>query len=214
MSTPTRRPHEPSRDKDVAAAPPAGGQNEQPGARKRAGYLLRHAKLWIGALILLAIAAIVAAVSLGAFTTSQASVGNTAATGSLSLSGGDAVIFNETGMVPGDARTGRVTIENTGESTGAFSLDAGDPTGDAALAGQLKLKIDEMDSAAADATVKTTAYPEGAFASQPDQLSLGDWPGGAKRYFRFTITLPAGTGNTFQNKSTQVTYTWSATAGT
>jgi hypothetical protein len=124
MSAPTRPPRQ---DKDVPTTP-AAGHDEQPGARQRAGYMLRHAKLWIGALILLVIAAIVAAASLAAFTTSEANAGNVAATGSLSLSNEDnKVIFDQVGMVPGDDATGTVEIKNTGSVAGNFSVDASAP---------------------------------------------------------------------------------------
>jgi spore coat-associated protein N len=194
--------------------PPEAPEREEPGARKRAGYLLRHAKLWIAALILLAIALIVATTSFGLFTTSEASAGNVAATGNLEISGGDKVIFNETGMVPGDSITGTVTIENTGDVDGSFRLDAGSPqdTGSPALSGVLRLRIDEM-SAATGGSVTGTPYPTGPFASQPDNLDLGEWTPGTRKYYRFTVSLPSDAGNEFEGARTEVTYTWSATAG-
>jgi len=207
MSTPTRPPQDP-KDTDVANAAPAG-QDEEPGARKRAGYLLRHAKLWVGALVLLALAAIVAAASLGAFTTSEASAGNVAATGSLSLSNeGNKVIFDQTGMVPGDIATGTVEIKNTGSVAGNFSLDASAPTdtGSAALSEVLDLKIQDEGAG-------TIVY-QGPFANQPENKALGRWAPDQSHTYRFTVTLRSGTGNEYQNAATRVTYTWTATAGT
>jgi spore coat-associated protein N len=202
MSAPTRPPRQ---DKDVPTT--AAGQGEQPGARKRASYMLRHAKLWIGALILLVIAAIVAAASLAAFTTSEANAGNVAATGALSLSNEDnKVIFDQVGMVPGDTATGTVEIKNTGSVAGNFSLDASAPTDTGApLSEVLDLRIRDEGSGA-------TVY-EGPFADQPQNKSLGEWQPDETHTYRFTVTLRSGTGNTYQNAATRVTYTWTATAG-
>jgi hypothetical protein len=194
--------------------PPEAAEREEPGARKRAGYLLRHAKLWIIALILLAIALVVATASFGLFTTSEASAGNVAATGNLEISGGDKVIFNETGMVPGDSVAGTVTIENTGDVDGDFRLDAGAPQdtpASPALSGALRLRIDELDSIGGSVT--RTPYPTGPFASQPDNLDLGEWTPGTKKHYRFTVSLPSSAGNELESARTEVTYTWSATAG-
>jgi spore coat-associated protein N len=204
MSAPTRPPRQ---DKDVPTT--TAGQEEQPGARKRAGYMLRHGKLWIGALILLVLAAIVAAASLAAFTTSEANAGNVAATGSLSLSNEDnKVIFDQVGMVPGDTATGTVEIKNTGSVAGNFSLDASAPTdtGSSALSEVLDLKIQDEGAG-------TIVY-QGPFANQPENKSLGRWAADEAHTYRFTVTLRSGTGNTYQNAATRVTYTWTATAGT
>ena len=175
---------------------------------------MRHAKLWIAALILLAIAAVVATTSFGLFTTSEASAGNVAATGNLEISGGDKVIFNETGMVPGDSIAGTVTIENTGDVDGDFRLNAGNPKDtppSPALSSVLRLRIDELDSIGG--SVVRTPYPPGPFAAQPDNLDLGEWTPDTKKYYRFTVSLPSDAGNEFESARSEVTYTWSATAG-
>ena len=41
--------------------------------------------------------------------------------------------------------------------------------------------------------------------------SLGNFAGGIKHRYKFTATLPSSTDDTYQGKTAQVDFTWSAT---
>jgi hypothetical protein len=169
---------------------------------------------------LTAFAVVLAAVGLtvgsGAnFTASAASPGNVFATGTLSIANTPGTaLFTANGLKPGDVSTGTVDIQNTGSLAGAFALTTSNASGYAALLGQLDLVVADCGAWTSTppscSTGTTTVYSGkvGALANQ----ALGSYAGSEKHRYKFTVTLPSSTDNTFQGKSAQVDFSWSAQA--
>lgn len=190
-------------------------------ARERTGWVFRNAKILILALILLLIAALLVGVSFAVFSTSSANAGNMFTAGTLTSSNSkdNAAILTAQRMVPGDTTTGTVTISNTGDSKGQFTLTGSTPTntpgpngGD--LSTVLNLRIVE-DPAGAGRVVY-----DGKLNAMNGPQPLGVWDGGQTHTYEFTVTFPEGgtpsaptTGdNAYQGSKTEVTYTWNATS--
>jgi hypothetical protein len=188
-------------------------------ARERTGWVFRNAKILILALILLLIAALLVGVSFAVFSTSSANPGNMFTAGTLTSSNSkdNAAILTAARMVPGDETEGTVTISNTGDSRGQFTLTGSAPTntpgpngGD--LSSVLDLTI-VMDGGA-------TPIYDGKLNALTDPIDLGVWDGAASHEFVFTVTFPdSGTpgsattdDNAYQGSETTVTYTWDATS--
>lgn len=200
---------------------PAEAPSEEPSGRQRLGWLLRHSKLWLVALVLLLIAVAVAGASLAVFTSSSANPDNTFSAGTLSQSNSSegAAILTAADMVPGDTKPGQVTITNTGDVSGRFSLSASNltdtpgPNG-GRLSEVLTLQIHDNAQPAG-----TDVY-NGDFNAMPASIDLGSWPQGQAHTYTFTVRFPEGgqpgsatTGdNAYQGSSTEVTYNWTATS--
>jgi hypothetical protein len=130
-----------------------------------------------------------------------------------------AAILTVAGMAPGDSRAGDVTIANTGDLTGTFSLsksnlaDTPGPAG-GALSAALDLLVQDVTNPGAPTTVYTGKL--GAM----DPRALGDWAPGASHTYRFTVSLadggapPSAIGgdNAYQSSAVSVRYDWTATA--
>jgi len=171
----------------------------------------------VGLLLLLAVG--VAVGSSAVFTSSSANPQNTFTSGTLSQSNSkdNAAILTADKMVPGGSLNGTVTVQNTGDVSGNFSLsssnvtDTPGPNG-GKLSTVLRLQIVETGPG-------TTIY-DGRFDSMPRQ-SLGKWSAGEQHTYRFTVTFPDGgtppsptTGdNAYQGSATTSTYTWDSTSG-
>jgi spore coat-associated protein N len=131
---------------------------------------------------------------------------------SMSNSRDGAAILTAAGMAPGDSRSGDVTIANTGDLTGTFSLsksNLGDTPGPfgGALSSALDLVVEDVTNPAAPATVY--AGKLAAMAPRP----LGDWAPGTARTFRFTLSFPDTSGdNAYQSSAVSVRFDWHATA--
>jgi hypothetical protein len=135
--------------------------------------------------------------------------------GTLSMSNSreGAAIVTAAGMAPGDSRAGDVTISNTGDLTGTFTLsqsNLGDTPGPAGgtLSSALDLLVQDVTNPAAPATVY--AGKLGAMGPR----ALGDWAPGTSRTYRFTVTFPDGGAgdNAYQASAVSVRYDWTATA--
>ncbi|MEA2277685.1 MAG: hypothetical protein QOI62_1847 [Solirubrobacteraceae bacterium] len=147
------------------------------------------------------------------FTASAANAGNVFATGTLSIANtpGTAV-FNAAGMKPGDVNTGTVDIQNTGTLSGDFKLATATPTGSTALLNQLDLAVADCGAWTTTApTCATTTSVYGGKVGALTNAALGAFAGGVKHRYRFTVTLPSTTDDTFQGKTAQVDFAWSAT---
>ena len=186
---------------------------------KRLRWLIRQTKVWIVALVLLALAAGLAVASVSLFTSSSANPENTFTAGALSHSNSKegAAILTAPGMVPGETVTGGVTIKNTGDASGEFRLsksnltDTPGPNG-GKLSQVLKLKV-----------VDTTGIPRtiyyGAYNAMPS-TSLGTWDEDEQHTYEFRVRFPEGgvpasatTGdNAYQGSSTQIQFNWDATS--
>jgi spore coat-associated protein N len=144
------------------------------------------------------------------FTATPTSISSNAfASGSLTMTrSGSGAIFSASAMKIGDTATGSVTITNTGNLAGAYTL-SGSNSGSAALAGQLTLKIYE------DTDNTGTVVYNGTLGGL-SSASLGTFAAnGDAHTFYFHVSLPtAGSDtadNAFQGLSTSETFTWSAT---
>jgi spore coat-associated protein N len=161
-------------------------------------------------------AAAVAAVTVAAvggtfanFTATPTSVASNAfASGSLTMTrSGSGAIFSASAMKIGDSATGSITISNTGNLAGAYTL-TGSSSGSSTLANQLTLTIyadaDNSGSPVYNGTL-------GGFSS----VSLGTFAAttGSHTYY-FHVTLPTTgsdtTDNAFQGLSASESFTWSA----
>jgi hypothetical protein len=137
---------------------------------------------------------------------------------SMSNSKGGGMIVTAHGMAPGDVRAGDVSISNTGDLSGAYSLsqsnvaDTPGPAG-GVLSGALDVLVQDVTSSAAPATVYS-----GKLAAMGPR-NLGTWTPGAARTYRFTVSLPDGgpppsptTGdNAYQGSAVSLRYDWTAT---
>jgi spore coat-associated protein N len=181
----------------------------------RLSMLAAHPRRTLGALAVV-LAAVGITVGSGAnFTASAANPGNIFATGSLSIANSPSTaLFNATGLKPGDsAPPGTVDIENTGTLSGVFQLATANPTGDTALLGQLDLVVGDC-GVWSGGTAPSCASPSSVYTGKVSALtgsSLGTYAPAAKHRYRFTVTLPSSTADTFQGKSAQVDFVWSAT---
>lgn len=130
-----------------------------------------------------------------------------------------------TTLVPGESSTSSVTLSNTGtHAATSFTLEpgacsqSGAVTGSATdLCNKLLLSVDKTVGSTTTNLVNQvsldafrTAYRTGG-TSGP--LSLGSVAAGDSRTFTFTVTLPAGTGNTYQGLTATQGLTWLFTAG-
>jgi hypothetical protein len=122
-------------------------------------------------------------------------------------------IFAATGIAPGEAAQGTVTIEDPGSEPVALRLHRGELTdvpavGGGALSGQLRLSVVDVT----EPGVPRTVY-SGPLASMPDQ-HVGDLEAGEARTYEFAATLPEGpptVQNAVQGAATNVAYSWVAT---
>jgi hypothetical protein len=139
-------------------------------------------------LTILVLAAAALAASSASFTATSANPGNVFTAGNLtmtnSLNGSPIVSFDTPDMRPGDSVEGTVTISNTGDVPGAFTLTKSAIAGHAALAAKLDLVIDEVDAGGAVLSNVFTGKLDGAISD----LSLSTWSGGSVHHYRFTVT--------------------------
>src|SRR5919198_745536 len=164
--------------------------------------------------ILLSLAAL-GAVSIAAiggtfanFTATPTSISSNAfASGSLTMTrSGTGAVLSASAMKIGDTATGSVTITNTGNLAGSYTLQ-GSSSGSAALAAQLHLTVYK------DADGGTAIY-DGSLGSFSTSLGTFAASGGAHTFY-FHVSLPS-TGsdagdNVLQGLSATETFTWTAT---
>ena len=166
--------------------------------------------------ILLTVAA-VGAVSVAAaagtyanFTASPTTISNNAfAAGSLSMTrSGSGAIFSSGAMKIGDTASGSITITNTGNLAGAYTLDSS-VSGSSVLGSALQLKVYK------DADNTGTPLYDGAL-SGVGSASLGTFAAnGDAHTFYFHVSLPSqgsnAADNALQGLSATATFTWNAT---
>jgi spore coat-associated protein N len=180
----------------------------------RLSMLAAHPRRTLGALAV-ALVAIGLTVGSGAnFTASAANPGNVFATGSLSIANSpSSALFSASGMKPGDVNTGTVDIENTGTLSGVFALGTANASGDTSLLAQLDVVVGDCGAWSAGSP-PSCASASTLYSGKIDALTsqtLGTYAAAAKRRYKFTVTLPSNTNDTFQGKSVQVDFAWSAT---
>ena len=175
--------------------------------------LVAHPRRTLGALAVV-LAAVGITVGSGAnFTASAANPGNVFATGTLSIGNTPATaLFTSSGLKPGDTTTGTVDITNTGSLAGDFALKTSGATGYTALLGQLDLVVADCGAwttSAPSCTTGTTTVYSGKISALTNQ-ALGSYGSGVKHRYKFSVTLPSSTDDTYQGKSAQVDFAWSA----
>jgi spore coat-associated protein N len=179
----------------------------------------------LGALACVLVAVGLAVGSGANYSSASANPTNTFDSGTLTQSNSkDGVaILTATNMKPGDSATGSVTITNTGSLAGTFSLSKSnltDPitgTGGVKLSDQLDLKIEDTTGSPTTPPVvyngKLSAMGTLALDYDPSTAGTQDpfvATNGARTY-KFTVTLPSSTTNSYQGTSTSVEYDWAAT---
>jgi spore coat-associated protein N len=184
----------------------------------RISVILSSPRHLLGAL-LVALLAFGAVVGSGAsFTSKSANPSNTFSTGNLAQSNSKegAAVLTATKMLPGETTSGTVTITNSGDVAGTFTLsrsslsDTAGPNG-GKLSGQLDLKVEDV----------TKGAPKTVYSGKVDAMgaqSLGSFAASEARTYQFTITFPNGgtpssptTGdNLYKGSSMSVGYQWDA----
>ena len=184
---------------------------------KRLLLILRSPQLLLPALPAVAVAVAITVGSGASFSSSTANPANTFTAGTLTHSNSKqgAAILTAQNMIPGDIKTGTVTITNTGDVAGTFTLSQSNITrtpgpngGD--LAARLDLKIED-----------TTGSPQTVYTGKLDALTpqnLGQFAAGAARTYTFTVTFPDGgtpasatTGdNAYKQSAASVQFDWNA----
>ena len=168
---------------------------------------------------LAALAVVLAAVGItvgsGAnFTASAANPGNVFTTGTLLIgNSSSSALLNVTGMKPGDSSSSTVDITNTGSLAGDFALKTANASGYTALLGQIDLTVVDCGAwttSAPSCSSGTTSVYSGTVSGLTN-ASLGSFAGGVKHRYKFTATLPSSTDDTYQGRTAQVDFTWSAT---
>lgn len=174
-------------------------------------------KMLLGALVTM-LAAVGLAVGSGAsFTSRSANPANTFSSGNLAQTNSQSgAVLTASRIKPGDpASVGTVTITNSGDIAGSFTLskanvaDTAGPNG-GQLSSKLNVLIQDVTNAASPVQVYTGTV--GAMGSQ----SLGSFAAGASRTYKFSVTFPDGgtpasstTGdNAYKGSSLTVDYAW------
>ena len=168
----------------------------------------------VGALFALALAAMMAVASGASFTSTSANTGNIVTAGVLSHenSKADDMILNADKIVPGETKTGTVTIGNDGDVPGVFTLSKDDVVdSDSAnpMSAKLDLKVEDVSNAT---PVEVYSGKLGAM----DEQDMGTINAGASREYKFSVTFPDGgvpTGptsgdNAYKGDSVTVDYHW------
>ena len=125
------------------------------------------------------------------------------ATGAITIGNSlaDRAVFEAGNMVPGQTRTGVVTISNPNLQPLTVSLSPR-LRGAGALARQLELVLSRPGIGSLYA---------GRLGEMP-QLPLGELAPGSRRHYRFAVTLPPGSPNSLQGQRGSLDLVWSARA--
>lgn len=197
-----------STDEPTPGASAVSTADQPVSAKDRLSWLKRNVVVWLLALLLLVIAIVGASFAFGLFSSSTASAANTFTAGSLeATSDPPGAIFSVTGMLPGDVETGNVTIQNSGDASGTFTLTSENltdtpGTGGGNLSDVLQLVITEDPGTASESEVYTGPI------NAPISENLGSWAANESHDFHFEITFPSSADNTFQGSSMTVDFVW------
>lgn len=185
----------------------------------RIGILIGSPRLLLVAMVSV-LAAVGIAVGSGAtFTSHSANPSNTFSAGNLaqtnSVSGAVLTVAN---MIPGSSSNGTVTITNSGNVAGTFTLSKANLVDTAGANGgtlstDLTVLVQDVTVPASPVTVYS-----GTIGSMGAQ-SLGSFSAGQAKTYKFTVTMPnngtpasSTTGdNAYKGSSLTVDYSWDAT---
>jgi hypothetical protein len=181
--------------------------------------LLTSPRLLLAGLASILVAAAIAVGSGATFTSHSANPANTFSAGTLSQTNStNGAVLSVTKMKPGDSSNGTVTITNSGNVAGTFTLSKANLVDTAGangglLSSDLTVLIQDVTNSSSPVTVYS-----GTVGSMPAQ-SLGSFAAAAARTYKFTVTMPNNgtpgsttTGdNAYQGSSLTVDYSWDAT---
>jgi spore coat-associated protein N len=169
-----------------------------------------------GALFVLMLAAMMAVASGASFTSTSANVGNVVTAGDMThentASGVNNTILTVTDLMPGDTKSGFVTLKNTGDAAGALTVKKSalvDSNTALPFSNKLELTVTDI-TGPSDVEIWS-----GTLSSMPT-LDLDSVAIGAQRDYRFDVHFPDGGkpltatsgDNRYKNASTTVDYNW------
>ena len=200
-----------------ARAPRGGAAPASIGSAGRA----RPGRRRLHILAFLAVIAAVAAMvySSGAnFTATTANASNTFSSGILAMDNslpGGAVLTVER-LVPGETRSGSVTITNSGDVTGQFFLEAVEIGAETTL--DFDGKLDLLITDAQDAVIYSGKLRDLPRTELTADALGGLWGPGSARTYTFTVTFPSagrdangvGLDNQYKQAVAAATFTWTA----
>jgi spore coat-associated protein N len=165
----------------------------------------------VGALFVLMLAAMMAVASGASFTSTSANAGNIVAAGVMSHSNSKngGAILDVSGLVPGHSDSGTVTLTNTGDADGVFTLTKSNVVNSDGT-NPLSAKLDLVITDSAGNTVYSGKL--GAMGARP----AGTIAEGASETYTFTVSFPDGGkpadatsgDNAYQNDNVTVDYAW------
>jgi spore coat-associated protein N len=190
----------------------------------RLSAIAAHPRRTVGALAVV-LAAVGITIGSGAnFTAESANPANTFTAGTLSVdnsrgNGASAsAVLSAPNLKPGDSASGTVDIQNAGSVDGVFTLStsgSSDSTG-VSLLGQLDVRIEDC-GAYVNGTAPTCGGASSDVLTAPDtkldgvgSIDLGSFAGGEKHRYKFDVTLPGATTNSFQGKTASIAFDWNA----
>jgi spore coat-associated protein N len=182
--------------------------------------LVDRPKRTLAALATVLVAVGITAASGADFNASSANPNTTFATGTLAIynSLAGSALFTATDMRPGDpARTGQVDIGNAGTLSGGFTLTRGTPVdsdGSNPLSAKLNVKVVDCGTFAG-ATPPTCDAGDpvkytGTLAGMTSAVNLGNFAGGEKHRYEFSVDVDTSAGNAYQGDNSSVVFTWNA----
>jgi spore coat-associated protein N len=185
----------------------------------RISVILSSPRHLLGAFLVALLAVGAVAGSGASFTSKSANPSNTFSAGNLAQSNSKegAAVLTLTKMLPGTSESGTVTITNSGDVAGTFTLSkTGLTDTPGANGGQLSAVLDLsiQDVTKAGSPVTVYSGKVGAMGVQ----SLGKFNAAEARTYKFTVTFPDGgtpasatTGdNAYKGSSMSVGYQWDA----
>jgi spore coat-associated protein N len=189
----------------------------------RLSALAAHPRRTIGALAVVLAAVGITVGSGASFTARAANPANTFTAGTLSIDNSQgngaaaSAILSAAAMKPGDTAPGIVDIQNTGSVAGRFTLKTSSAQdSNPSILGQLDIKIEDCGAYPSDGSVPAcgsgrTLTATGAKVKTIGTIDLGSFAASEKHRYKFYVTLPSDTDDTYQGKSGSISFDWDAT---
>lgn len=190
----------------------------------RLSILARHPRRTLTALAV-ALAAVGVAVGSGAgFTASSSNPGNVVTAGNLTHTNPGGAVLTADKLKPGQSSEGTLTISNTGNVPGTFSLTrstVADTVGanSGKLSDVLQLKVEDVTVPTSPVTLfggSPSKLLKDAPTSSASAIAMGTIANGSSKTYKFTVTFPDGgtpasdtTGdNAYKGSSASVDLAW------